>query len=80
MKKSQNVLVWLRKMVLAESLGWLVKMRTNTVHVQKRVFLISVSRWPIIMIGPGGLQLVIPPPICSSGFRFMGWGCQKKEK
>jgi hypothetical protein len=35
-------------------------MHTNTVHMQRRVFLISVSQCPIIMIGPGGLQLVIP--------------------
>jgi len=46
-----------------------------------------VSNWAIIMIGPCGLLLVVPPPICCLSFSFMGGveqeyitklGCEKK--
>jgi hypothetical protein len=35
---------------------------------------LSVFDWPIIMIGPGGLLLVVPPPIpiCCPSFSFIG--------
>jgi hypothetical protein len=39
--------------------------------------LITVSDWPITMIGPGGLLLVLPPPICCLSFGFRG-GAEKK--
>jgi hypothetical protein len=42
--------------------------------------LLSVSDWIIIMIRPGGLLLVVPPPICCPSFSFMSFmgGVAKK--
>ncbi len=48
--------------------------RINAVHLEKKSvikliwLLISVSDWPITMIGPGGLLLVLPSPICCLSF------------
>jgi hypothetical protein len=52
-----------------QSLQWLV-------NLQKRVInkiwpLLTVSDWPIIMIGPGGFAISSPPPICCPSFSFM---------
>jgi len=49
----------------------------SAVHLQKKSVVnddltaASVSRWLIIMIGPGGLLLVVPPPICCPSFSFI---------
>ncbi len=68
MKKSQNMPAWLRKMVLAQHNctvcgGWR-NAQGRCAPAQKSVIsmislLLSVSHWPIIMIGPGGLLLVV---------------------
>jgi hypothetical protein len=34
--------------------------------------MLSISDWPIIMVGPGGLLFVVPQPICCPSFSFMG--------
>jgi len=39
--------------------------------------LLSISDWPNVMIGPGGLLLVVPPTYLLSPFQFYGWGWKK---
>jgi hypothetical protein len=40
--------------------------------------LLSIFDLPIMMIGPGGLLSVVPPPTyLLSQFQFYGWGCRK---
>jgi hypothetical protein len=34
--------------------------------------LFSFSDWPIILISPGGLLLVVSPPTCCASFSFVG--------
>jgi hypothetical protein len=51
--------------------------RSNTVPAEKSVLnmiqlMLSVSDWRIIMIGPDGLLLVVPSPICCRSLSFMG--------
>jgi hypothetical protein len=52
--------------------------RSQAVHLHKRVqinmiwLLLSVSHWHIIMIGPGGLLSVVPPPIRCPRLNFIG--------
>jgi hypothetical protein len=41
--------------------------------------MLSVSDWPITMIGPGGLLLVVLPRICCCP-SFMGGVAKKKSK
>ncbi len=50
------------------------KRLSSDVHAKKSVIYmpLSVSDWPIIMIGPGGLLLVVPRPICCPSFSFIG--------
>ncbi len=69
MKKSQNIPVWLRKVVLAHHVVQIPvagKRRSNAVHLYKNTVinmirvLASVSDWPIIMIGPRNLLSVVP--------------------
>ncbi len=61
--------VWLRKMVLAPRncacCRGLEKAQQRFAPAEKSVLnmiyqLLSVSDWPIVMIGPGGLLLVVP--------------------
>ncbi len=63
---------------------WLVKGATMLCTLQKtqcnRYDLTSsqcLFYWPMIMIHPSGLLLVLPPPICCTSFSFMG-GVAKK--
>jgi hypothetical protein len=67
---------------------WLVKSRSSAVHLEEGkkecnkcdlTHALSVCCWPIIMIRPGGLLLVVPPHICCPSFSFMG-GVAKQNK
>jgi len=66
----------------SHSLRWLVKSRSNAVHLQKKSVIntiwlvLSISDWLIIMTGPGGLLLVVPHVVVS-----VSWaGLQESEK
>jgi hypothetical protein len=72
MKKNQNMPVSLRKIVLLSNnaivcrhcLQWMAQAQQHYEPGKKSVInmnllLLSVSDWPIIMIGPGGLLLVV---------------------
>jgi hypothetical protein len=86
MKKIQNVPVWLRKLVWGQhnctGLGVAGERHNRAVHLQKKSvinviwLLLSVSDWSIIIIGPGGLLLLVPRPICCPCFSFRKWGCK----
>jgi hypothetical protein len=58
------------------------KKRSKVVHLlEKSVInmiwlLVLVFDWPIIIVGPGGLLLVIPTYM-QYLFQFYGWGCSK---
>jgi hypothetical protein len=67
--KLKNVLVWLKKTVLAQHnctvCGRVWRLVKGTATTKNSVIymiwlLVTVSDWPIIMIGPGGLLLVVP--------------------
>jgi hypothetical protein len=53
-----------------------VHLLENTV-INMISLLVPVFDWPIIMIGPGGLLLVVPTCFCSPDFSFLG-GVAKK--
>jgi hypothetical protein len=81
MKKSENMPVWLRKMVLAQhnctQMRCLVKGTATlcTCRTGCNKYDLTgahVSDWLIIMIGPGGLLLVPPEPNCCLSFSFKG--------
>jgi hypothetical protein len=69
MKKSQNMLVWLNKMDLAQHFRTFAKaggtQHSKASHLIEKskisisCVLLPVSDWPIIMTAPGVLQLVI---------------------
>jgi hypothetical protein len=78
--------VWLRKLVFFSCIfaqfAEASKKRSKAVHpLEKSVInmiwlLILVFDWPIIMIRPGGLLLVVPTYL-QSLFHFYWWGCKK---
>jgi hypothetical protein len=59
-------------------LPWLVKStavmctRRKLCNKYDLTAMLSISDWPIIMVGPGGLLFVVPQPICCPSFSFMG--------
>ncbi len=75
---------WFCHSIIAHTLPPFAKRRSNPVQLQKKSvinwiwLLLSVSDRPIIIIGPGGLLLVVPPPICCPCFSFIG-GVGKKR-
>jgi hypothetical protein len=70
MKKSQNMMVWLKKICFGaaslHNFAMASKRRNNDVHLQKKKsvinmisLLLSVCDWSIIMIGPGCSLLIV---------------------
>ncbi len=56
------------------TLQWLVK-ECNKWDLTAGLVL---SDWSFRIIGPGGLLLVVPKPICCPPFSFYGWGWEKR--
>jgi hypothetical protein len=58
------------------------KKRSKVVHLLETSvknmigLLVPVFDWPIVIIGPGGLLLVVPTYL-QCPFQFYGWGCSK---
>ncbi len=72
-----QTLQWLVKKGAATTLCTCIK---ETSVIDMTWLLLSISDRPIILIGPGGLLLVVPPPILLSQFQFLWvlWGWKKK--
>jgi hypothetical protein len=89
-KKSQNIPVWLSKMVLARhfATGSLLRKLVDrkSVVIITIWLLLPVFDWSIIMIGRGGLLLPSnswwsPTTYLQSQFSFSGvWSCRKRER
>jgi hypothetical protein len=87
MKKSQNIRVWLKKKWFWRSIfaqkAKLGKMCITAVNLLENVIinmiwlLLPVSDWPVLMICPGGLLLVVPPHPLQSQISFM---CEVAKK
>jgi hypothetical protein len=82
MKKSQNMWIWLKKMVLAQHncticSGWQNAQQCTCRKECDKYDLTAagVSDWLIIMIGPGGLLLVVPD-LCAASFSVSWVGLQ----
>jgi hypothetical protein len=79
---AQEIGFWLSIIVHYTMAG---KRHSNAVHLQKTSpinmiwLLISVSDWPIIMIRPGGLLLVILNVFTVLVSVLHGWGCKRSK-
>jgi len=74
MKKSQNMPVWLNKWVLAQHF---LTHFAEAGEVSAHQSWTPAVHWLDSLIDPGGLELVVSPPVCSTSFSFMG-GVEKK--
>ncbi len=59
-EKSQNVLVYLRKLVFLHKIRAACLAGKEETAINWTWLQLSISDWSIIMIGPGGLLLVVP--------------------
>jgi hypothetical protein len=89
MKISQNIPVWLSKMVLARHFATCSFLRRlaewKSVVIIMIWLVLPVFDWPIITIRRGGLLLPrnswwSPTTYLQSQFSFYGWGCRKRER
>jgi hypothetical protein len=92
MKKSQNIPVWFRKLVLFSSPYHIIAyfavagrdIATACTCKKKECNKLDLTAAQCfllahhtVLIGPSGLLLVVPPPnYLLSKFQFYGWGCE----